>query len=72
MYWCFWFATQGGIVVIIIEELIEKFHDLGVSRNAKIVLWDDKEREYEIKSVDSVFKDEIVIDIVRTKEDYKD
>jgi hypothetical protein len=55
-----------------IEELIEKFHDLGVSRNAKIVLWDDKEREYEIKSVDSVFKDEIVIDIVRTKEDYKD
>lgn len=55
-----------------IEELIEKFHDLGVSRNAKIVLWDYKEREYEIKSVDSVFKDEIVIDIVRTKEDYKD
>lgn len=55
-----------------IEELIEKFHDLGVSRNAKIVLWDSQEREYEIKSVDSVFKDEIVIDIVRTKEDYKD
>ena len=55
-----------------IEELIERFHDLGVSRNAKIVIWDSQEREYDIKSVDSVFKDEIVIDIVRTKEDYKD
>lgn len=54
-----------------IEELIERFHDLGVSRNAKIVIWDSQEREYDIKSVDSVFKDEIVIDIVRTKEDYK-
>ena len=58
--------------VMTVEELIERFHDLGVSRNAKIVLWDNLEREYEIKSVDSVFKDEIVIDIVRTKEDYKD
>lgn len=27
-----------------IEELIEKFHDLGISRNAKIVVWDDKVR----------------------------
>ena len=54
-----------------VEELIERFHDLGVSRNAKIVICDAKEREYEIKSVDSVFNDEVVIDIVRTKEDYK-
>ena len=65
-------AKQGGIAIMTIEELIERFHDLGVSRNAKIVIWDSQEREYDIKSVDSVFKDEIVIDIVRTKEDYKD
>lgn len=55
-----------------VGEFIARLQELGVSRNAKIVLWDDKERKYEIKSVDSVFKDEIVIDIVRTKEDYKD
>lgn len=52
-----------------IRELIEQLQFLGASSNAKIIIWDDKNHEYEITNVDSVLADEIVIDIKRTKED---
>lgn len=56
-----------------VGEFIARLQELGVSSNAKIIVWDSQGREYEIKSVDSVFtEEEIAVDIVRTKEDYKD
>lgn len=55
-----------------VGEFIARLQELGASSNAKIIVWDSQEREYEIKNVDSVFKEEIAVDIVRTKEDYKD
>lgn len=55
-----------------IRELIEQLQFLGASSSAKIVVWDDKQREYEITNIDSVLADEIVVDIKRTKVDYKD
>ena len=53
-----------------VSEFIEKLQLLGASGNAKIIVWDEREREYEVVNVDSVFKGEVVIDIKRTKEDY--
>lgn len=53
-------------------ELITQLQMLGVSANANIVVWDDKNREYDLVKVDSVLKGEIVFDIKRTKIDYKD
>lgn len=53
-------------------ELVSQLQMLGVSPNAQIVLWDDKEREYEIVKVDAVFKGEVVFDIKRNPIDYKD
>lgn len=53
-------------------ELITQLQMLGASANANIVVWDDKNREYDLVKVDSVLKGEIVFDIKRTKIDYKD
>lgn len=53
-------------------ELISQLQMLGVSPNSQIVIWDDKEREYELVKVDAVLKGEVVFDIKRTKQDYKD
>lgn len=53
-------------------ELISQLQMLGVSPNSQIVIWDDKEREYELIKVDAVLKGEVVFDIKRTKQDYKD
>lgn len=55
-----------------ILELISQLQMLGVSSNAQIVIWDDKEREYELVKVDAILKGEVVFDIRRTKQDYKD
>lgn len=53
-----------------VGELIERLQSLGASYNANIIVWDRKEREFEIIGVDSVLKGEVAIDIQRTKEDY--
>ena len=52
-----------------VGELIERLQSLGASYNANIIVWDRKEREFEIIGVDSVLKGEVAIDIQRTKED---
>lgn len=52
-----------------VRELIEQLQFLGASSGAKIIVWDNKDHEYEITNIDSVFADEIVFDIKRTKED---
>ena len=59
----------GGMMTI--KELIENLHKLDVSGNANIVIWDDRNHEYEITNVDSVLADEVVFDIKRTKLDYQ-
>ena len=46
-------------------ELVSQLQMLGISPNAKIVVWDDKEREYDLVKVDSMFKGEVVFDIKR-------
>lgn len=51
-------------------ELVSQLQMLGISPNAKIVIYDDKEKEYDLIKVDTMFKGEVVIDIKRTKEDY--
>lgn len=52
-----------------VGEFIEQLQMLGVSSNAKLIVWDNKEHEYDIVNVDSVFNDEVAVDIKRTKED---
>lgn len=52
-----------------VGEFIERLQMLGVSSNAKLIVWDNKEHEYNIVNVDSVFNDEVAVDIKRTKED---
>lgn len=59
----------GGRMTI--RELIENLQRLGVSSTANIVIWDDRNHEYEITNVDSVLADEVVFDIKRTKLDYQ-
>lgn len=53
-------------------ELVSQLQMLGINPNAKIVVWDDKEREYDLIKVDSMFKGEVVFDIKRNPIDYKD
>ena len=51
-------------------DFIARLQMLGVSSNAKLIVWDNRDHEYEVVNVDSVFKDEVAVDIKRTKEDY--
>lgn len=53
-----------------VGDFIAKLQMLGVSSNAKLIFWDNRDHEYEVVNVDSVFKDEVAVDIKRTKEDY--
>lgn len=53
-------------------ELLSQLQMLSISPNAKIVVWDEKEREYDLVKVDSMFKGEVVFDIKRNPIDYKD
>lgn len=55
-----------------IIELLSQLQMLGINPNAKIIIWDEKEREYDLVKVDSMFKDEVVFDIKRNPIDYKD
>lgn len=53
-----------------VGDFIAKLQMLGVSSNAKLIVWDNRDHEYEVVNVDSVLKGEVAIDIQRTKEDY--
>lgn len=53
------------------QELIDKLKSLVVNKDAKVYVVDHKYRFFEIVNVDSEFADQVVIDIVREKEDYK-
>ena len=53
-------------------ELLSQLQMLGINPNAKIIIWDDKEREYDLVKVDSMFNGEVVFDIKRNPIDYKD
>ena len=50
-----------------VEELLIKLQDLDVDKKADIIIWDDKDREYEITNVDSLYNSEITIDIKKVK-----
>lgn len=53
-----------------VGDFIAKLQMLGVSSTAKLIVWDNRDHEYEVVNVDSVLKGEVAIDIQRTKEDY--
>ena len=54
-----------------LQELIDKLQSLKANKNAKIIVVDSKERLFDIKNVDTIIENEVVIDIIREKEDYK-
>ena len=43
----------------------------GVGINAKIVVYDEKEKEYDLTKVDTMFKGEIIFNIKSSKSSYK-
>ena len=53
-----------------VGDFIAKLQMLGVSSTAKLIVWDNRDHEYEVVNVDSVLKGEVAVDIKRTKEDY--
>lgn len=54
-----------------LQELIDKLQSLLANKDAKVYVVDHKDRYFEIVNVDSGFADQVVIDIVREKDDYK-
>lgn len=54
-----------------LKRLIDRLQSLLANNDAKVYVVDHKDRYFEIINVDSEFADQVVIDIVREKEDYK-
>ena len=52
-------------------ELLTRLQMLGISPNAKIVIYDDKEKEYDLIKVDTMFKGEVVFDIKDSRDSLK-
>ena len=52
-------------------ELVSQLQMLGVSPNAKIVIYDDKEKEYDLIKVDTMFKGEVIFDIKYSRDSLK-
>lgn len=52
-------------------ELVSQLQILGVSPNAKIVICDDKEKEYDLIKIDTMFKGEVIFDIKDNQNTYK-
>lgn len=54
-----------------LKQLIDRLKSLVAHKDAKVFVVDPRDRYYRIKNIDTAFADEVVIDIVREKEDYK-
>jgi len=54
-----------------VMELVSQLQILGVSPNAKIVICDDKEKEYDLIKIDTMFKGEVIFDIKDNQNTYK-
>ena len=54
-----------------LKQLIDRLQSLSANNDAKVYVVDQKDRYFEIINVDSELADQVVIDIVREKEDYK-